>query len=202
MYPRPSFRQLIRADAAALGGGPRSKLFYAAAALGLSKFSAVFLYRLSAYFAGGGRVARVLSAAAYRMNAMINACEISPQARIGPGLYLPHPIGIVLGPVHAGSGLTLLQNVTIGLRDRTHPHDDPASYPHLGARVQVGPGAVLMGPISIGDDVMIGANAVVLDDVPTGSVAFGAKANHRLKEFTGERQGVERVASAQPEGRD
>lgn len=179
MDPRPSFRQLIAADAAALGNGSRSMLFYAAAALGLSKFSAVFLFRLSAHFAGGGVVARILSAAAHRMNAIINACEISPRAEIGPGLYLPHPIGIVLGPIRAGPALTLLQNVTIGLRDRTHPQDDPGSYPNLGERVQVGPGAVLMGPISIGDDAMIGANAVVMNDVPAGAVAFGVKASHR-----------------------
>jgi serine O-acetyltransferase len=166
-------RNLVSGDVAALGTGPKGPLFFLAAALGLNKFSAILLYRLSARFGGGARLLRPLSSIAQRMNAILNACEISPEARIGPGLHLPHPSGIVLGSITAGAGLTIMQNVTMGLRDRRADHEDLSNYPRLGADVSIGPGAVVLGPIQIGDGAKVGANAVVLTDIPDRGVAIG-----------------------------
>jgi serine O-acetyltransferase len=172
--PAPDgLRHLLSGDVAALGSGRKGPLFFLAAALGLNKFSAILLYRLSARFGDGPRLLRPLSSIAQRMNTILNACEISPHARIGPGLHLPHPAGIVLGSITAGTGLTIMQNVTLGLRDRSADHRALSNYPRLGADVSVGPGAVVLGPIRIGDRAKVGANAVVLTDIPDRGVAIG-----------------------------
>ena len=92
-------------------------------------------------------------------------------SRFGPGLYLPHPWGIV---VHArtqlGARCTIYHNVTIG-EDNVGP-----GVPTIGDDVVIGAGAVLLGPIWVGDGARIGANAVVLRDVPPGATAVGAPA--------------------------
>jgi serine O-acetyltransferase len=171
--PQDGLRQLLSGDVAALETGPKGPVFFLAAALGLNKFSAVLLYRLSAHFRDR---ARPLSALAHRINMIVNGCEIAPGARIGSGLHLPHPGGIVLGPISAGPDLTIMQNVTIGLRDRGADHDALSNYPALGAGVSIGPGAVVLGPIRIGDGAKVGANAVVLSDIPERGVAIGQPA--------------------------
>ncbi|NPD16317.1 hypothetical protein HOY34_14045 [Xinfangfangia sp. D13-10-4-6] len=99
-------------------------------------------------------------------------CDISTNARIGPGLYLPHPIGIVIGgDVRLGAGVTILQNVTLGRRDLTQ-----SGSPTIGDGAEIAAGAVIAGPVTIGNDAKIGANSVVLHDVPAGRVAVGVPA--------------------------
>jgi len=99
------------------------------------------------------------------------SCDVDPQVEIGPGLYTPHPIGIVIGGgVRIGANVSVLQNVTLG-RVATE-HLDPV----IGDNVEIGAGAVILGSVSIGHDAKIGANSVVLKDVPPGAVAVGAPA--------------------------
>ena len=71
-----------------------------------------------------------------------------------------------------GDDCVIRQGVTIGMR-RT---DDPNSVPTIGDRVNIGAGAKLLGPIRVGNDASIGANAVVLCDVPDGALAVGVPA--------------------------
>ena len=104
--------------------------------------------------------------------------DLHPQARIGRRFKLAHGFGVVVGDTaEVGDDCILLQGVTLGVR-----HVDERAplgvrvHPRLGNRVRVGAGAVLLGPITIGDDVQIGANSVVLDDVPAGATAVGAPA--------------------------
>jgi serine O-acetyltransferase len=95
--------------------------------------------------------------------------------RIGPGLVMQHPTGIVIGGgARVGAECTILQNVTIGERygDGRPPHD----YPVIGDRVTIGAGACVLGGIHVGNDAVIGANAVVLDDVPARAIVAGAPA--------------------------
>jgi serine O-acetyltransferase len=80
---------------------------------------------------------------------------------------------VVDGLTTVGPDVVLRPFVTIGLRD-----GDPVG-PTLGARVRVGTGAKVFGPVKVGDDVRIGANAVVLRDLPAGSVAVGVPAQVR-----------------------
>lgn len=93
------------------------------------------------------------------------------QGRIGAGLRLPHPYNIIVSDhSRIGAGCTIFHNVTLG-SDEREPIEKSA--PVLGDRVYVGAGAVLIGPIHIGDDAKIGAGAVVTKDVPAGATAIG-----------------------------
>lgn len=179
--PPPGFRELVRADALASNLGSRSPLFYVAAVLGLNKFSVVLLFRIAVAMRDKGRIGRVISGFVTRLNTLYNSSELSPLARIGPGLHVPHTMGVGFGAITAGRNLTILHQGSLGLRNRDVDHADPANYPTLGDNVQIGPGAVVLGPISIGDGATIGPNSVVLHDMPAGALAIGnpARIMHR-----------------------
>lgn len=97
--------------------------------------------------------------------------EISKQARIGPGLRLPHPLGIIIAPtVTLGANCDLYAGVRLGL-SHGHPRG-----PQVGDHVFLGDGAKALGPVSIGDHAVIGASALVLADVPAHATAVGVPA--------------------------
>src|SRR3990172_8005168 len=96
--------------------------------------------------------------------------SMHPAATIGSGMFIDHGMGVVIGETaEIGDNVTLFQGVTLGgtgkLRGKRHPT--------LGNHVVVGTGAKVLGPIKIGDYVKIGANAVVLQDVPDHSTVVG-----------------------------
>ena len=101
---------------------------------------------------------------------VITGSDIHPNATLGLGLRLPHPNGVV---VHAdaiiGDDCLIMQQVTIG-----QLADDDA--PVIGARVYIGAGAKVLGRIKVGDKARVGANSVVLIDVPPGRTAVGVPA--------------------------
>jgi serine O-acetyltransferase len=100
--------------------------------------------------------------------------QLPPECRIGEGLYIGHFGNIIVNPrVRMGSNCNLSQGVTIGSAGRGERAE---GVPVLGNRVWIGPGAVLFGPITIGDDVAIGANSVVTRSVPARAVAVGVPA--------------------------
>lgn len=88
---------------------------------------------------------------------------------IGPGLYIPHPVGTVIMATSIGSHCHIIHGVTIGMR--TTPE-----FPVIGDHVTIGAGARVLGGITIGDGATIGANAVVIHDVPAGATAVGIPA--------------------------
>lgn len=97
--------------------------------------------------------------------------DIYPQARIGPGLCLVHLGAIVVGPGSVlGDRVTLQSCVTLGQKDQN------SGEPTLGSHVYVGTGAKLLGNIHVGSGAVIGANAVVLHDVPDQHIAVGIPA--------------------------
>ncbi|UAK23435.1 serine O-acetyltransferase [Sphingomonas nostoxanthinifaciens] len=99
--------------------------------------------------------------------------ELPYSASVGRGVVIEHQGGIVIhGASVIGDGCIIRQNCTLGLR-RLDALDDA---PILGKGVQLGAGAVLLGRIHIGDGAVIGANAVVLIDVPPGAIATGVPA--------------------------
>ena len=105
----------------------------------------------------------------------LTGTDMAPGAQIGPGLLITHPQGIVIGPgVVTGANCTLLHNVTLGERygDGSSPHD----YPSLGKDVTIGAGACILGAVQIGNNVSVGANSVVLINIPDNSVAVGLPA--------------------------
>jgi len=104
---------------------------------------------------------------------MCSGISIGVSAKIGRRLVIEHSGGIVVhGNAELGDDCIIRQGVSLGNRRL----DDPFGAPILGSRVNVGAGAKILGRVRIGDDVEIGANAVVLQDVPTGAVAVGVPA--------------------------
>ncbi|MDG1302311.1 MAG: serine acetyltransferase [Opitutae bacterium] len=104
---------------------------------------------------------------------LLTGIQIPILADIDAGLYIPHPGGIVVNPgFYAGRGLYLSHNVTVG---KVHS-GERAGVPKVGEDVYIGPGAVLLGNVKIGDNVAVGANSVVIHDLADDSFAVGAPA--------------------------
>ncbi len=100
---------------------------------------------------------------------IFGGCIIGRGAEFGPGLVLIHSIGIVInGQVRGGERVHIEHQVTIGANRRQSPI--------LGDDVFIGAGAKIIGAVNIGDRAKIGANAVVLHDVPSGETAVGVPA--------------------------
>jgi serine O-acetyltransferase len=105
----------------------------------------------------------------HRFWSAVTGADIPLTCKIGGGLLIPHPNGIVVHPdAEIGPNCLLFQQVTIGATQ--------GGVPRLGGHVDVGAGAKLIGPVTIGDDAKIGANAVVTIDVPAGATAVGIPA--------------------------
>jgi serine O-acetyltransferase len=103
---------------------------------------------------------------------MITSVELPNRAEIGGGVFMPHANGIVIHiDAKIGGNCNISQQVTIGVGGT-----DPSGTPTIGDRVFLGPGAKVFGPITVGDDVAIGANAVVMKDLPNHVVAVGIPA--------------------------
>ena len=99
--------------------------------------------------------------------------SIGATAHIGRRFVIDHFGGIVIhGHAVIGDDCVVRQGVTIGNKTL----DKPLDAPTIGSRVNIGAGAKLIGKITIGDDCSIGANAVVITDVPSGSIAVGVPA--------------------------
>ena len=97
--------------------------------------------------------------------------EIHPGAKIGRGLFIDHGMGIVIGETAViGDNCTIYHGVTLG--GRGHSKGE-RRHPVIGDNVLVGAGAKLLGPITVGNDVSIGANAVVLHDIPDYATVVG-----------------------------
>lgn len=91
---------------------------------------------------------------------------------IGQRVRFPHPVGIVIGDgAIIEDDVTILQNVTIGRRNGRDPRN-----PHIKKKASLQAGAVIVGPITIGEGAIVGANSVVLNDVDDGLVVVGAPA--------------------------
>ncbi len=100
----------------------------------------------------------------------LTGIEIHPGATIGSGLFIDHGMGVVIGETtEIGDNVTLFQGVTLGGTGKQRGK----RHPTLGSHVVVGAGAKVLGPITIGDYVKIGANSVVLQDVPDHSTVVG-----------------------------
>lgn len=106
----------------------------------------------------------------HRLWSAVSGADIPLNCQIEGGLLLPHPNGVVIHPAaRIGPNCLIFQQVTLGTRGGT-------SAPVLAGHVDVGAGAKLLGPIHVGDHAQIGANAVVLVDVPPRALAVGVPA--------------------------
>ncbi len=121
---------------------------------------------------------RILQHVLIKASEIVFGIYIGPNAKIGRRFIIEHFGSII---VHSeaviGDDVRIRHEVTIGNRDAS----TPTAVPVIGDRVDIGAGAKILGPIRIGNDVVIGANAVVLRDVPDGALAVGVPARIVLK---------------------
>jgi len=114
-------------------------------------------------------IPRTLSILRHRYWSVVTGADIPLNCRLGGGLLLPHPNGIVIHPdAEIGPNCLLFQQVTVGMRD--------GKAPKIDGHVDIGAGAKIIGGVKIGRHAQIGANAVVLYDVPEGATAVGVPA--------------------------
>ena len=112
----------------------------------------------------------------------LTGVEIHPGATIGAGFFIDHGMGVVIGETtEIGDYVTLFQGVTLGGTGK----ERGKRHPTLGNHVVVGAGAKVLGGIRIGDNVKVGANAVVLRSVPPNSTVVGNPG--RIVKYDGER---------------
>ncbi|MFH1621507.1 MAG: serine O-acetyltransferase EpsC [Candidatus Omnitrophota bacterium] len=101
---------------------------------------------------------------------LLTGIEIHPGARIGGGLFIDHGMGVVIGETAIiGDNVILYQGVTLGGTGK----EKGKRHPTIGNNVVIGTGAKILGNITIGDNSYIGANAVVIKDVPPNSTVVG-----------------------------
>ena len=116
-----------------------------------------------------GLLPRKLAVLRHRFWSAISGAEIPLNARIGGGLLIPHPNGIVIHPDAAiGNNCLIFQQVTLGTRHN--------GVPVIGNHVDIGAGAKILGGVIVGDHARLGANAVVVADVPANCSAIGIPA--------------------------
>jgi serine O-acetyltransferase len=125
----------------------------------------------SALLNGLPAIAHVLS----YLNQILFGIEISPRCAIGPGIFFPHTSGTVIGASKIGRNVTIFQGVTLGAR-QIDMNYDLALRPEVGDFVVVGAGAKVLGGISLGDNVRVGANSVLLQSVPANATVAGVPA--------------------------
>lgn len=153
-------RAALERDPAARSGWEVLLLYPSVYAIG-SHRAAHFLHRIGFRFP-----ARFLS----QMSRFLTGIEIHPGARIGKGLFIDHGMGVVIGETAiVGDNVTLFQGVTLGGTGK----EKGKRHPTIGNNVVIGTGAKVLGSFRIGDNVQIGANAVVVREVPANSVVVG-----------------------------
>ena len=133
-----------------------------------SGFHAIVLHRLNHFLwnAGIPVLPRFLSQVAK----IFTGIEIHPAAKIGGGFFIDHGMGVVIGETtEIGENCLLYQGVTLGGTGK----EKGKRHPTLKNNIVVGTGAKVLGAITIGDNVKIGANSVVLHDVPQNSIVVG-----------------------------
>ena len=128
---------------------------------------ATVLYRIS-HALWKSRVP-VLPGILFRLNITLHGFDVPPATVIGPGLYIPHPVGTVLSAERIGANVTFISSITVGMRGE-------GEFPVIEDGVFVGAGARILGKVTVGAHAKIGANAVVVKDVPAGATAVGVPA--------------------------
>ena len=134
-------------------------------------FHVLVFYRIANFFWRNGF--KLLGRFISQIGKILTAIEIHPGVKVGRRLFIDHGIGVVIGETsEIGDDVTLYQGVTLGGTSL----DKGKRHPTLEDGVIVGSGAQILGPIVIGAGARIGANAVVLDDVPKAATMVGIPA--------------------------
>jgi serine O-acetyltransferase len=117
----------------------------------------------------------LLSKAVSLLNFFLFGIEIAVRCPVGRGLFLPHTQGTVIGAWSIGENVTIFQGVTLGAKELDFSYQE-SSRPTVEDGVTIGAGAKVIGGLVLGSDSRVGANAVVLNDVASGSLVVGIPA--------------------------
>ena len=139
---------------------------------------AVFMHKISRFFhlAGFELIARIIS----QITRFFTGVEIHPGAKIGKNLFIDHGMGVVIGETsEIGDNVTIYHAVTLGgsspsIDSERQRHEK--RHPTIGNDVVIGSGAQIIGPIKVGNNSRIAANAVVVKDVPENATMVGIPA--------------------------
>jgi len=149
---------------------------------------AVFFHQIAHFFsvAKFDLIARIIS----QFSRFLTGIEIHPKAKIGKNLFIDHGMGVVIGETsEIGDNVTIYHMVTLGGISPSIDSDNQRNlkrHPSLKDNVVVGSGAQILGPVVVGNNAKIGANAVVTKDVPENAVMVGIPAKNvgtTTKEF-------------------
>ena len=141
---------------------------------------AVFFHRIANFFAIAkfNLIARIIS----QFSRFLTGIEIHPNAKIGKNLFIDHGMGVVIGETSdIGDNVTIYHMVTLGGISPSINSDDQRNtkrHPTLMENVVVGSGAQILGPVVVGKNAKVGANAVVTKDVPENAVMVGIPAKN------------------------
>ena len=139
---------------------------------------AIFFHKIANFFAIAkfDLIARMIS----QFSRFLTGIEIHPKAKIGKNLFIDHGMGVVIGETsEIGDNVTIYQNVTLGgsspsIDSERQRHEK--RHPSIGNDVVIGSGAQIIGPIKVGNNARIAANAVVVKDVPENATMVGIPA--------------------------
>lgn len=133
----------------------------------------IFLIRLSAFFFQHN--ISIVAKGISLINLMLFGLEVGAKVEIGPGLFIPHTFGIVIGAWKIGSNVTIYQGVTLGALDLDFAFSEK-KRPVIGDDVTIASGAKILGPVTVGSHSIVAANAVVTKNVPRKVVVGGVPA--------------------------
>ena len=141
---------------------------------------AVFFHRIANFFsvAKFDLIARIIS----QFSRFLTGIEIHPKAKIGENLFIDHGMGVVIGETsEIGNNVTIYHMVTLGGVSpsiESNQQRNVKRHPTLMDNVVVGSGAQILGPVVVGKNAKVGANAVVTKDVPENAVMVGIPAKN------------------------
>ena len=141
---------------------------------------AIFFHKIANFFATAKfvLVARIIS----QFSRFLTGIEIHPKAKIGKNLFIDHGMGVVIGETsEIGDNVTIYHMVTLGGISPSINSDSQRQtkrHPTLMNNVVIGSGAQILGPVIVGENAKVGANAVVTKDVPNNAVMIGIPAKN------------------------
>ena len=141
---------------------------------------AIFFHRIANFFsiAKLELLARIIS----QFSRFLTGIEIHPKAKIGKNLFIDHGMGVVIGETsEIGDNVTIYHMVTLGGISPSINSDSQRQikrHPTLMNNVVIGSGAQILGPVIVGENAKVGANAVVTKDVPNNAVMIGIPAKN------------------------
>ena len=147
---------------------------------------ALFFHRIANFFciAKFGLLAKMIS----QLSRFFTGIEIHPKAKIGKNFFIDHGMGVVIGETsEIGDNVTIYHAVTLGGISPSIKSDEQRNnkrHPTLKNNVVVGSGAQVLGPVIVGENAKIGANAVVTKDVPANAVMVGIPAKNVNKDMS------------------